>query len=337
VTHDLARLSPMHNTVTVDSTSQKGGWTLQGEQIPKVAYFFTSPMAQVAQLNGDHIYPQTQEYRRTVVLVEDVYVDQFCVLGGKVLDWMLHHTGSEPELDLSLKDEPFEPAGWLAHGVPRARGARTDGTWEAHWKVKDVTSRLTMLGAPDTEVFALQTHPVDQAVITKDHPPCQSLCVRRHGDTNFLAVADAWREAPNLQSVARGDSERSVQLKTRANTYHLLLGAGRAHFDDGVSVQTDGETLIVRNEDALTLIGGTKAEVSSPKGTLKVMLQPKGCLAAEYSAGIVHYEAGESVQYETLGGENYSLLKTNRAVEFSGNLWRIDTRSQRVTGKRLSP
>ena len=78
VTHDLARLSPMHNTVTVDSTSQKPGASLHGPEVPKVAYFFTSPMAQVAQLNGDHMYPQTQEYRRTVVLLEDIYVDQFC-------------------------------------------------------------------------------------------------------------------------------------------------------------------------------------------------------------------------------------------------------------------
>ena len=61
---------------------------------------------------------------------------------------MLHHAGAEPELNLALKDEPFEPAHWLAHGVPRARAGHTDGTWEARWKVKDVTSRLTMLGAP---------------------------------------------------------------------------------------------------------------------------------------------------------------------------------------------
>ncbi|HVM47620.1 MAG TPA: hypothetical protein VMU04_06305, partial [Candidatus Acidoferrum sp.] len=347
-THLLGRLSPMHNTVTLDSTSQKPGASLQGGEIPKVVYFFTSPMAQFAQLNADHLYPQTREYRRTVVLVEDIYVDQFCVRGNArggdglvsatpVCDWMLHHAGAQPELDLPLKDEPFEPAAWLAHGVPGARAARTDGTWEARWKVKDVTSRLTMLGALGTEVFALQTYPADQAVITKDHPPCQSLCVRRHGDATFLAVADAWRDTPNLLAVAPGDSPQSVRLKTRANTYYLVLGPSRARFDDGLVLQTDAAALVVRNGDALMLIGGTMAEITAPQGSLKVTVQPKGCLAAECAHGTVTCEAGESLQYETLGGENYSLQQANRAIEFSGTLWRVDARRQRTTGRAHSP
>ena len=177
--------------------------------------------------------------------------------------------------------------------------------------------------APGTEVFALQTYPVDQAVITKDHPPCQSLCVRRHGDSTFLAVADAWRDTPNLQAVARGDSDHSVRLKTRANTYYLLLCPGQARFDDGLSLETDSAALVLRNHDALMLIGGTTAAVTSPQGLLKLTVQPKGCLAAECADGTVTYETGESVQYETLGGEDYSLQKTNRVVEFTGNLWRI--------------
>jgi hypothetical protein len=337
VTHDLARLSPMHNTVTLDSASQKPGAALQGREIPKVAYFFTSPMAQFAQLNADHLYPQTQEYRRTVVLLEDIYVDQFCVRGGKVLDWMLHHAGAQPELDLPLKEVAFEPAQWVAHGIPQARRAPTDGTWEARWKVKDVTSRLTMLGTPGTEVFALQTYPVDQAVITKDHPPCQSLCVRRHGDATFLAAADAWRDTPNLLATVQGDSPQSVRLKTRANTYYLVLGSGGARFEDGVALQTDAAALIVRNHDALMLIGGTTAELTCPQGSLKVTVQPKGCLAAECAVGTVTYETGESIQYETLGGENYSLQQANRAVDFSGTLWRTAASRQRITGRVHKP
>lgn len=332
VTHDLARLSPMHNTVTVDSTSQKPGTSLRGQEVPRVDYFFTSPMAKVAELNADHLYPQTQEYRRTVILFEDIYLDQFSVRGVKVQDWMLHHAGAAPELDLPLKEEPFTPANWLAHGVPQARTGRTDGTWEARWKLKDVTSRVTMLGAPGTEVFALQTYPVDQAVITKEHPPCQSLCVRRHGDSTFLAVADAWRDTPNLRAVAQGDNVHSVCLKTQANTYYLVLGSEQARFDDGLSVHTDASALILRNRDAVILVGGTTAELTSPGASLKVTLQPKGCLAAEFANGTVTYEAGENIQYETVGSENLSLQKTNRAVEFSGNLWPITVRRQRTTG-----
>ncbi len=333
VTRELGRLSPMHNTVTVDRSSQKPGGALRGQEIPKVAYFFTSPMAQVAQLDADHVYAQTKVYRRTVVLLEDIYVDQFRVEGGKVLDWMLHHTGSAPQLNVTLKEERFEPASWLAQGLPQARAGRSDGAWEARWNVKDVTSRLTMLGAPGTEIYALQTYPVDQAVITKEHPPCQSLCVRRHGDSSFLAIGDAWRDAPNLQTITPGNTTNSLCLKTKANTYYLLFGPGQARFEDGVSVESDAAVVVLRNRDALLLVGGTAAKVNSSQGSLQVALQSPGCLAAELTAGSVTYEAGESIQYETLAGENSSLLKTNRTVQFSGDLWKIATKQQRVTGK----
>ncbi len=333
VTHDLARLSPMHNTVTVDETSQKPGATLTGAELPKVACFFTSPMAQIAELDADHLYPQTQEYRRTVVLVEDIYVDQFIVRGGKVLDWMFHHAGAAPDLSVALKEEPFAPASWLAHGLSSARVGRTDRTWESRWKINDVTSRLTMLGAAGTEVWALQTYPVDQAVITKDSPPCQSLCVRRHGDSAFVAVGDAWRDKPNLQAATQGDNVNSLRLKTRTNSYYILLGAKHARFEDGVTVDTDAAVLIVRNHDALVLCSGRSAQIDTPEGSLKIALDSKGSLAAELAQGTVTYETGEDIQYETVGGENYNRQKTSRAVQFSGNLWQISNQRQRVTGQ----
>lgn len=332
VTHDLARLSPMHNTVTVDETSQKPGASLTGAEIPKVTCFFASPMAQIAQLDADHLYPQTQEYRRTVVLVEDIYVDQFTVRGGKTLDWMFHHTGDAPELSLPLKEQTFAPASWLAIGVPSALVGRTDGTWESRWQINDVTSRLTMLGAPATEVWALQTYPVDQAVITKDHPACQSLCVRRHGDSSFVAVGDAWSDKPNLQGVGQGDSTNSVRLKTRSNTYYLLLGAKHARFDDGVTLNTDAAALIVRNHDAFVLCSGTTAQIDTPQGSLKIALQTKGSMAAEFARGTVTYETGEDIQYETIGGENYNRQNNPRYVQFDGNLWQISQRRERLTG-----
>jgi hypothetical protein len=337
VTHDLARLSPMHNTVTVDQISQKPGASLHGAELPKVTFFFTGPIAQVAQLNADHLYPQTQEYRRTVALIEDIYVDQFTVRGGKVLDWMFHHAGTTPELSVPLKEETFTPASWLAHGVPTARVGRTDNTWESRWRINDVTSRLTMFGAPGTEVWSLQTYPVDQAVITKDHPACQSLCVLRHGDTWFVAVGDAWRDTPNLLGVGQGDSTNSVRLKTRTNTYYLLLGAKHARFDDGVTLTTDAAALIVRNRDAFVLCSGTSAQIDTPQGSLKIALQPGGSVAAEIAQGTVTYETGEDVQYETVGGENYNRQKNPRAVQFDGNLWQISKREQRVTGQRKDP
>ncbi len=38
-----------------------------------------------------------------------------------------------------------------------------------------------------------------------------------------------------------------------------------------------------------------------------------------------------------IGGQNYSLQKTNRVVEFTGNLWRVGNRCQRITGRVHNP
>ncbi|HVM46496.1 MAG TPA: hypothetical protein VMU04_00645 [Candidatus Acidoferrum sp.] len=113
--------------------------------------------------------------------------------------------------------------------------------------------------------------------------------------------------------------------------------SGRARVDDGSVLQTDAAALFVRNHDALMLIGGTTTELTSPQGSLKVALQPPGCLAAEWTDGTVTCEAGESLQYETLAGDNYSLQQTNRAVDFSGTLWRIGARHPRITGQSQKP
>jgi hypothetical protein len=227
--------------------------------------------------------------------------------------------------------QPFEPASWVANGVRQARVARTDDTWEARWNVQGVISRLTMLGAPGTEVNSLQTYPMDQAVITKDHPACQTLCVRRHGDSSFLAVGDAWRSSPNLKKIARGDVPNSLRLTTASNTYYLLLADGQVRFDDGVALQTDAAAVVLRNRDAVLMIGGHSLEMTSPHGRLKITLDPPGSLAAEFAKGSLTFETGDHLQYETLAGENVSLQKTNRTVEFTGDLWKIRSRHERRT------
>ena len=81
-----------------------------------------------------------------------------------------------------------------------------------------MTSRLTVLGAAGTDVHALQTYPIDNAVITPQSPPCQTPCVRRTSDEPFLAVGDAWIDKPNLQTVTRGEGGLSLRIQTVTNT-----------------------------------------------------------------------------------------------------------------------
>jgi hypothetical protein len=233
----LGTYTQAHNTVVVDQTTQKQGEALEGEEIPDVAHFFAGPTVQFAQVHGDNIYPQTERYRRSAALIEDVTVDRFEVAGGHTHDWLVNHAGGPPELSLPVAASTFEPAEWLTNGTSNVRHAETNETWSARWTAGGVTSRLTMLGAPATHVYALETYPVDNAVITPDHPPCQTLCVRRHDNAPFLAVWDAWRAAPNLTAIEPAQANTAgIKLTTRSAQYYLVYGPGCARRTDATTM-----------------------------------------------------------------------------------------------------
>jgi hypothetical protein len=324
VTRRLGTLSPSHSTVTVDMTSQKKGDTLAGDQIPKVALFFSAPLAAFAELRADHLYPQTQTYRRSVVMIDDCYVDLFQVTGGTNHDWMLQHAGPAPTLSVPLTQGTFIPAEWLAHGTTNVRYAPVDSTWDARWKVGTVTSRLTMLGAAGTEVYALETYPLDNAVVTPRNPPCQTLCVRRRNDLPFLAVGDAWRDQPNLVSVSRADAGSSLALQTRSNTWHLCFGPGKYRFADGVSLDTDAAFALLCNRNAIFLIHGTRLNVDTPAGSLRASLDQPASISAEYADRGVTLETAEDIHYDTWGGRDHYRPAPPVKVAFDGTLWRVE-------------
>ena len=322
ITRELGTLSQSHNTVTVDMRSQKQGEALKGKEIPKVAFFLTSPFAQFAELHGDHIYPQTRVYRRSVVLIEDFYVDFFRVEGGTNFDWVFHHAGGAPNFSMPMHNGHFAPSEWLANGGKHVQQALIDNDWEARWSVKGITSRLTMLGALGTTVYGLETYPVDNAVITPANPPCQTVCVRRRGDqAAFLAVCDAWRNQPNLESIVAAEDASGLVLKTKSHTYHLLFGPGCAHFPDGISLNGDASFTLLRDRDSLMLVHGTQLDVVSGKGSLSVRLEELASLVAEYVNGSVRKTVSNDIQYDTYGGVNHLRPTPNIGVSVDGGLW----------------
>jgi hypothetical protein len=326
ITRVLGTLSPSHNTVTVDRQSQKPGVSLQGDEIPKVAFFTTSRVGKFAELHADHLYPQTRIYRRSVVLIEDFYVDFFRVEGGTNFDWMLHHAGPSPELSLPLRDGEFAPTNWLANGSAKIRQAAASGPWEARWPVAGVTSRLTMLGSEPTTVFQLETYPLDNAVITPRNPPCQTLCIRRHGQGVFLAVGDAWREQPNLLSVEPGQGAHGLWLKTKSSTYHLVFGPGRASFSDGVALDSDAVFTLLCDTNALLLVHGTKLNVDSRGGPLNIQLDQPATLFAEVAGDTVKQEISGDIQYDTFGGVDHLRPIPAAKASITGRLWRPATK-----------
>ncbi len=323
VTRDLCTFSQSHNTVTVDMTTQKQGENLTGSEIPKVAYFFSGPVASFAELRADRIYPQTRTYRRSVVLLEDVYADLFRVEGGTNHDWMAHHAGSPPQFSIPMIKGAFKPASWLAHGTTNVNCARVDGPWAVRWSVDGVTSRTTMLGAQGTEVYSLETSPTDNAVITPKNPPCQTLCVRRVNDTPFLAVSDAWRDQPNLLSVSGGDGGQSLLLKTKSNTWHMLFGPGKTRFDDGVRIETDGTFALFRNRDGVLLVHGTQLRVGSPEGDLQINMNGTASVCAEFASYTVSLLTAGDIQYDTWGGSDHYRPAPKTLLTLGGSLWQV--------------
>jgi len=325
VTRILGTLSPSHNTVTVDRTSQKQGEALQGEEIPEVALFFSGAFMQFAELRADRLYPQTTVYRRSVAVVEDIVLDLFRVEGGATHDWIVNHAGTAPALSIETEPAPFEPDAWRANGTDNVRHAQVAADWTAQWRVDGVTSRLTMIESPSihpeaTEVYALETYPVSNAVVTADHPPCQTLCVRRTAPAPFLAVWDAWQDAPNLQEVARAGDRDALKLRTKSNTYYALFGPGKIQFRDGVRLESNAAFSLLRNRDAVAFVGGTRFKVDTPEGWLAVGLSETGSAAAQWTEGGVLGDKVQAVQHDTFGGEDHRRPSASIAIRFDGNL-----------------
>ncbi len=292
-----------HNTVTVDFESGPQGESLTPEQTPEVVYFHDGPVAKYAEIHGDNLYAQTTVYRRAVAVVEDVVVDCFRVEGGETHDWMVHHGGAAPTLSLDMTDGSFEPKAWLAGGRDAVQTATTDGTWTARWSVADVNSRLTMLGAAATQVFALETYPLNNAVITDAYPPTQSLCVRRKDDAPFVAVWDSWKDTPNLVSVSVGNRPEALLLRTKAHTYHVLFGGGKAVFPDGLEMESDGAFVVVKDRQAMTLVGGTGLTMAQDGNELT--LEGETVATVEIRRGNEDITVHPVIAHDTYGGVDH--------------------------------
>ena len=326
VTRELGTFSPAHNTVTVDQTSQKQGESLSGDEIPLVVYFFAPSVAKFAELRADHLYSQTTVYRRSVILIEDLYVDMFRVQGGTVHDWMIHHAGGPPRFSMPLSEGTFSPSAWLANGTAQVRHASVEHVWDARWTVDEVTSRLTIMGAAATDAYALETYPVDNAVITLQSPPCQTLCVRRTSQEPFLVVGDAWIDQPNLQTVTRGEGGASLRMQTATNTYYLLLEPGSTRFEDGVSMTSDAHLSLLRNREAVMVVDGTKLEIETREGVLRVTTDKPCSLSAERREETVTCETSGNIQYDTYGGADHDRELPGVEISRTGDLWPVAKR-----------
>lgn len=329
---ELGTLSPAHNTVTVDFTSQKQGEALTPEEEPVIEYSYDGPSAKYAQVHADNLYPGVDRYRRSVALVEDIILDYFEVNGGETHDWIVNHAGDAPTFSVDTAPAKFEPQAWLYNGTSNVRYAQTDVTWEARWQVDDVTSRLTMLGTPSTSVYALETYPIENAVIMPGHPPCQTLCVRRTNDVPYLAVWDAWKDEPNLVQVEPQGTGQVLKLVTRRREYHVAFGPLDAALDDGMRLESDGVFTLINDTGDFLCVDATRLRFSLPAGHLALESDMRVTLAGELTDDGPVLEISPAIQFDTYSGKSHFRDLPHVVIDIQGNLWPKAVPQRRYAG-----
>jgi hypothetical protein len=187
VQKELNRSTVCHNTVMVDGKGHAG----IGENL-SLLDFERSPevkTATVADLKG-LIYPGVK-MQRTVAVTDDYVLDVFQITSDEehTYDWLFHARDDEGKTRIY---GGFEPA-TLPDAVPwtwlkNPRSAMLDRTWHADWRQGDVRFRLTMTGAPGTEVVLCDFPKSDKF----EAPPVPMLIARRKSKSAvFIALYQA--------------------------------------------------------------------------------------------------------------------------------------------------
>lgn len=346
---NAARASYSHSTVTVDRASQPNGSKLKGDAVPKLAWLQSAPGVEIAEVRADGIYPQTSRYRRVVALVAGLVLDVFDVAGGETRDW-LYHCAGQPAFSLDMQPrEGFDTPAYVVGGTAHYERAATDATWSCTYALPAlpdsplpgqrvaVQHKVTMVGAPGTEVCHLGTYPVQAAgagigfsdnltgtVLSGGRTSApetpspfagltHSLLARRSaGDSPFVAIYETFAARARLQAaeLIPATPPEAVVLGYAADDCGGLLvynpDAGRARFSgpmgDG---RLDGHLALVRcstrgRVESVSLLGARKLLLGGFSVTLRA---PGNVLLTRGADGRFEAQAWADVAYETVGGE----------------------------------
>ncbi|HUV04788.1 MAG TPA: alginate lyase family protein [Armatimonadota bacterium] len=231
VTSQLDRTTLCHNTIMVDGKDHP----YIGEKLSLIEFkpLPSVKTATVGDLKG--LVYEGVRMQRTVAVTDatprstlrstsayvlDVF--QAASEAEHTYDWLFHtlddegNTRTEGDFKpVRLPDGP--PWSWLRN----ARSARLDGTWNAEWRQGDVRFRLTMLGAPGTEVTLCDFPRNDEF----EPPPMPMLMVQRKGKSAaFVALYQAEkRDLPPVEISASEGPYDMLRVKV------TLAGKTREH------------------------------------------------------------------------------------------------------------
>jgi hypothetical protein len=177
-----------------------------------------------------------------------------------------------------------------------------------------------MMGGPATEVFALETYPLDNAVITEAFPPTQTLCVRRTAHAPFLAVWDAWKEQPNLKSVEVATNRiDALRVSSATHVYYLAFGPGVAEFSDGLRFESDGAFTLVRDRDGVTLVHATTCTIEASGAASTIRMAEPATLSIAWKGSEPEIRLDGDIAYDTRGGEDHPRTVPSVTPTLEGN------------------
>jgi len=144
-----------HNLVVVDEEEQ--GTRESGSNLE---LFGASPGVEVMQAAGVNVYPQCEEYRRTLAMITtpdggSYVVDIFRVKGGSVHQYNFHSDGAPGDTSPdSIDPQPIEMSDTWSLWLENTRSIAPEGSTSVTWDNNGVKLDLTLLDRSDRVILA---------------------------------------------------------------------------------------------------------------------------------------------------------------------------------------
>ncbi|MCK5802983.1 MAG: heparinase II/III family protein [Lentisphaeria bacterium] len=264
-----------HNTVLVDESSQNTNW------VGHPTFFKALPGMQCAEVESSDIYPNTRDYRRTLLFVpltgETGYVvDIFRVEGGDDHLRSFHGTGTQVTtsgLSLTPQGAGTYAGKDIAFGSSVTRGKRIGYSWLAEVERDSAPSATWWIdwqvqagyrGArkeDNTHLRLWDVSGVDDVALANGEPPQNKagnprwtrycLTHRKGNDltTTFVSVIEPYQGAPTITSVERLQIP-GMPVHGGPVALRIRLADGRQHM---VLYSPDGQAF--STEDSMTFEG----------------------------------------------------------------------------------
>ena len=259
------RSTIIHNTVQVNDKPQtaiSGGQALhfEGDNDGRV---------QVMDAKAPNVYPETEEYRRTTVMVDydeeiSYAVDFFRIIGGDSHTFVQHVIGSEtPETELKMVKQTMGTyAGALVPYGPMdnpnyaetsgydgfydvSRAASPGNEFTVDFKVDDIRDRLTENRDVHLRMTQLNDFDITEVALAKANPPknndnpdyVNSILIDRHGknlDSLFTTVFQPYDKTPYIEKEEQVSITRSgggaQGAKDAAKAVKVTMKNGRVDY-----------------------------------------------------------------------------------------------------------